>query len=94
MNRRAILGGVVSAALAGPLTAAAQPAGKVYRIGFLGGGSPAGYAAHVAAMRLGLKDHGTSRARTPRWSSGGPRESTTGCPYWRPSWSVSTSTSS
>jgi ABC-type uncharacterized transport system substrate-binding protein len=74
MNRRAFLGGVVSAALAGPLTAAAQPASKVYRIGFLGGGSPAGYAAHVAGTRLGLKDHGYLEGRNAtlefRWAEG------------------------
>ena len=74
MNRRAFLGGVVSAALAGPLTAAAQPAGKIYRIGFLGGGSAAGYAAHIAAMRLGLQDHGYLEGKNAtlefRWAEG------------------------
>jgi putative ABC transport system substrate-binding protein len=74
VNRRAFLGAVVSAALAGPLTAAAQPAGKVYRIGFLGGGSPAGYAAHVAALRLGLQDHGYVEGKNVtlafRWAEG------------------------
>jgi putative ABC transport system substrate-binding protein len=74
VNRRTFLGAVVSAALAGPLTAAAQPAGKVYRIGFLGGGSPAGYAAHVAALRLGLQDHGYVEGKNVtlafRWAEG------------------------
>ena len=74
MNRRAFLGGVASAALTGTLTAAAQPSGKVYRIGFLGGGSPAGYAAHVAAMRLGLQDYGYLEGKNAtlefRWAEG------------------------
>ena len=74
MNRRAFLRGAISIALARPLTAAAQPVRKVYRIGFLGGGSPAGYAAHVAALRLGLQDHGYHEGRNTtlefRWAEG------------------------
>jgi hypothetical protein len=58
VNRRAFLGAIASAALAGPLAAAAQAPGRTYRIGFLGGGSASGYAPHVAALRLGLQDHG------------------------------------
>ena len=54
--------------------ASAQPAGKIHRIGFLGGGSPTGYAPHVAAMRLGLKDHGYVEGKNVtlefRWADG------------------------
>jgi len=38
-----------------PLTAAAQPAAKVYRVGFLGVASAAGHARHVEAMRDALR---------------------------------------
>jgi putative tryptophan/tyrosine transport system substrate-binding protein len=74
VNRRAFLGGLASVALARPTVAAAQPPGKVYRIGFLGGGSPTGYAPHVAALRLGLQDHGYVEGRNVtlefRWAEG------------------------
>jgi ABC-type uncharacterized transport system substrate-binding protein len=47
------------ALLAAPLVAEAQPAGKVYRIGFLGAASPSGTYAHlVEAFRQGLRDLG------------------------------------
>jgi putative tryptophan/tyrosine transport system substrate-binding protein len=77
VNRRAFLGGAVSVALARPLVAAAQPAaGKVYRIGFLGGGSPSGYAPHVAALRVGLQDHGYVEGQNImldfQWAEGQP----------------------
>ncbi len=47
-----------AASLAAPVVATAQQTGKVYRIGFLGGASPSGYAVLVNALRLGLEDHG------------------------------------
>jgi putative ABC transport system substrate-binding protein len=40
LERRAFLGTLVGALLTGPLTAAAQPVGKVYRIGHLAASSP------------------------------------------------------
>lgn len=74
MKRRAFLRGAVSIALAGPPVAEAQPPGKVYRIGFLGGGSSSGYAPHVAALRLGLQDHGYVEGKSVtlefRWADG------------------------
>ncbi len=74
MNRRAFLRGVVSVALARPMVVAAQPPGKVYRVGFLGGGAPSGYAPHVAALRLGLQDHGYVEGKNVtlelRWAEG------------------------
>ena len=60
--------------LAAPLVATAQPAEKVYRIGFLGGASPAGYASLVDALRLGLRDHGYVEGKNItieyRWAEG------------------------
>jgi hypothetical protein len=35
-----------------PFAAEAQQAGKVYRIGFLGGADPVGYAAQMEALHL------------------------------------------
>jgi putative tryptophan/tyrosine transport system substrate-binding protein len=74
VNRRAFLGSIASVALAGPLAAGAQPAGRLYRIGFLGGSSASGYVPHVAAMRLGLQDHGYVEGRNVtlefRWAEG------------------------
>jgi putative ABC transport system substrate-binding protein len=46
----------------------------VYRIGFLGGGSPSGYAPHVEALRLGLREHGYVEGKNLtieyRWAEG------------------------
>jgi ABC-type uncharacterized transport system substrate-binding protein len=57
-----------------PLAAEAQRAGKMYLIGFLGGGSPSGYSPHVAALRLGLQDHGYVEGKNVtlefRWAEG------------------------
>ena len=57
-----------------PRAAVAQPAGKVYRIGFLGGGTAVGYAPHVAGLRLGLRDHGYVEGKNVtlefRWADG------------------------
>ena len=41
-----------------PLAAEAQPAGKVYRIGFLGGASASAHGYRVEALRAGLRDLG------------------------------------
>ena len=41
-----------------PLSAEAQPAGRVYRIGFLGTASASGQANRVEALRAGLRDLG------------------------------------
>jgi putative ABC transport system substrate-binding protein len=57
MDRRVFISGAV-AVLAAPPAAGAQPAGKVYRIGFLGLSSPASYAANLQAFRQGLRDLG------------------------------------
>ena len=41
VDRRTFLGVMIGTLLATPLAAEAQPTGKVWRIGYLGGGSPA-----------------------------------------------------
>jgi putative ABC transport system substrate-binding protein len=74
VNRRAFLGWSIVAAFIAPGATEAQPPAKVYRIGFLGGSSPSGYAPHVAALHLGLRDHGYLEGKTVtlefRWAEG------------------------
>ena len=54
--------------------AKAQPAGKVYRIGFLGLSSPTHYAPALVAFREGLRQHGYEEGRNIlieyRWAEG------------------------
>ena len=60
--------------LAAPLAAEAQPAGRIYRIGFLGATSPSGYASQVEAFRKGLRDLGYVEGKNFviefRWAEG------------------------
>ncbi len=63
MDRRAFISGVAAGLLAAPLAAEAQPAGKVWRLGFLGVADPARFASGVEAVRLGLRDHGYVEGR-------------------------------
>ena len=51
------------AALAAPLASAAQPAGKVHRIGFLGVGSREGRAFLIEGFLQGLREHGYIEGR-------------------------------
>ena len=70
MRRRdiiALLGGV---ALARPLAAEAQQAGKVYRIGYLSQGEPP--RAWVEALQQGLRERGYVEGRNLVWDSGRP----------------------
>jgi len=57
-----------------PLAAEAQPAGKTYRIGFLGSQSPAGQRTRLEAFRQGLAEHGYVEGRNViieyRWAEG------------------------
>jgi putative ABC transport system substrate-binding protein len=73
IDRRRVLLTSLAGALVTPLAAEAQR-GKVSRIGFLGGGSPSGYAAHVAELRLGLRDYGYVEGKNVtlefRWAEG------------------------
>ena len=73
ISRRCLLASC-AAGLAAPLVARAQQRGKAYRIGFLGGASPSGYAVLVDAARLGLRDHGYIEGKNIaieyRWAEG------------------------
>ena len=57
LERRAFLAMIASGLLAAPLAAWAQPAGKVYRVGFLFYGSP-GPSPELDAFRRGLREAG------------------------------------
>jgi putative ABC transport system substrate-binding protein len=65
---------VTLALLAAPLVTGAQQAGKVHRLGFLGGASASGYASQLAALRQGLRDLGYEEGRNLaieyRWAEG------------------------
>src|ERR1700704_3501797 len=56
MERRTFLAGTGAVLLAPPLAAEAQPAGKVYRIGFLRAGKPP--KTWVEAFQQGLRERG------------------------------------
>lgn len=72
-TRRAFLTGTLGVFTA-PLTAAAQPAGKVYRIGYLGQTNPVVARAALDALRKGLREHGWVEGRNLviefRWAEG------------------------
>ena len=78
MKRRefiTLLGGAVATpSLLRPRAVRAQQPGKTFRIGFLGGADPIGYAAQLEALRLGLQDHGYVIGRNVeieyRWAEG------------------------
>ena len=65
---------LIGCGVAWPLSAQAQQAGKLYRIGFLGGAEPVGYAPQMDALRLGLRDHGYVEGKNiaieERWADG------------------------
>ena len=56
VTRRAFIGTLAGGLLAAPLAAEAQPAGKVYRIGFLGTATPLLISAWLRAFRQGLRE--------------------------------------
>jgi ABC-type uncharacterized transport system substrate-binding protein len=74
IGRRALIRTAGLGLLAVPLRSAGQPAGRTYRIGFLGGGSPAGYAVLVDAFVQGLRDNGYQPGKNLvidfRWADG------------------------
>jgi putative ABC transport system substrate-binding protein len=63
MDRRRFLLTALGGAFAAPLVAEAQPAGQMWRIGFLGAGTPTGWKAGVDAVRFGLRDLGYVEGR-------------------------------
>ncbi len=74
LKRPGFLVTLVLGALAASLAVEAQPAGKVYRIGFLGAASPSQYAGQMAGLRLGLRDLGYVEGKNIRieyrWAEG------------------------
>ena len=74
MSRREFIA-QLSALAAWPFTGHAQQVvGKVYRVGFLGGADPIAYAPQIAALHLGLGDHGYVEGKNIaieyRWAEG------------------------
>jgi putative ABC transport system substrate-binding protein len=73
MRRRRVLAGLLLA-IAAPLAAEAQPAGKVYRIGFLGNSTAALEAHLVGPFREGLRElgyvEGQNIVTEYRWAEG------------------------
>jgi len=71
---RIVIAIVAVALLCAPLAGESQQTGKVYRVGFLGATSPAGYAPQVAAFRAGLRELGYVEGRNLaiefRWAEG------------------------
>src|SRR5512135_1236785 len=58
MDRRTFIGSIAGGVLVAPLAANAQPAGKVYRIGYLTTGSPTVASGFSEAFRQGLRELG------------------------------------
>jgi putative tryptophan/tyrosine transport system substrate-binding protein len=73
VDRRTLLAGSV-ALVAAPVDAVAQPAGRVYRIGFLGAASISAHGHLVDSFRQGLREHGYIEGRNViieyRWAEG------------------------
>jgi len=74
LDRRAFLATLGGGLLAAPLAAGAQPAGKLWRIGYLDQGSTAGSRPYVDGLRRGLRDLGWIEGRNiavePRFAEG------------------------
>jgi len=74
LDRRTFIGVVAGRLLAVPVAAEAQPAGRVYRIGFLGNSTAALEANLVGPFREGLRDLGYVEGRNVlieyRWAEG------------------------
>ena len=74
MDRRAFIGTLAGSLLAAPLAAEAQPAGKVYRIGFLSNSTRPAGTVLVDAFRRGLADLGWVEGQNTsieyRWAEG------------------------
>ena len=72
ITRRAFVGGLTAAGLAGPLAVKAQPAGTMHRIGYLGNSSLSSESALLEGFRQGLRERGyiegTNIAFEYRWA--------------------------
>jgi len=64
IDRRTFLAGSGAVLLAAPLTAEAQPAGKVHHIGFLPSGASEAHRGQLEALRVGLRELGYVPDRT------------------------------
>ena len=65
MDRRTLIRTLAGGVLAAPLAAGAQPAGRVYRIGFLSQGQPP--KAYFEALQQGLRERGYAEGRNLVW---------------------------
>ena len=63
MDRRSFIRGIASGLAVVPLRLAAQPTGKVYRIGYLSIGSASMYTSPLEAFRQGLRELGWNEGR-------------------------------
>jgi len=74
MNRRSFIGTVTAGLLAAPLAAEAQPAGKVYQIGYLSASSGTSNPRNLEAFRQGLRELGWVEGQNIvieyRWAEG------------------------
>ena len=73
-KRRKLIVALGASALVSPLSSFAQPAKKVWRIGFLGSEFAAGYGSNLEALRAGLRDLGYAEGKNiaieSRWAEG------------------------
>ena len=71
-QRRRLLLAVGASALAAPFSSFSQPQGKVWRVGFLGTATAAGYATRLAALKLSLRELGYAEGKNivfeERWT--------------------------
>src|SRR5262245_19182631 len=74
MKRRAFIASLTGGLLAAPLAAKAQPAGRLYKIGYLGGSSSVPAQPGIAAFRQHLRELGWVEGRNiaieMRWAEG------------------------
>jgi len=74
INRRKMIIALGASALVSPLSSIAQPAAKVWRIGFLGSANAQNYARYIDALRAGLRELGYVEGKNIvieyRWADG------------------------
>ena len=63
IDRRAFIGAVAGGLVIARSVAEAQPAAKIYRIGFLGSANASSWATQIAALRQGLRELGYEEGR-------------------------------